>query len=411
MKYTALIIAAASAILSSCSGGYGLKISKPGHRGMSEEKLWRIDSVVNDAIGQGLMPGAVVSIVREDRVVYLKAFGNRQTVPDTLPMTTETMFDMASVSKCVGTTLSVMQLVEKGLIRITDRVDRYIPGFRNWTDPATGEEDAIVIQDLLTHSSGLPAYINTAAYLEKYGENTPDSLMAHIASLPRLHKPGTKQVYSCLNFVTLQNILQNVTGQRLCDYAQENIFDVLGLRHTTYFPLYDNPASNGASADLALLCAATEVQEDGLPLVASVHDPMARLANGGNSGNAGVFSDAMDLSIIASTLMKGGSYRGKRILGKETIRLMFTIPSDNDPAVARALGWDTYAMYPGTSGDIFDRSCTVGHTGYTGTSIVIDMSTKTAIIILANRVHPIDKGNLGRVRGTIANIVAASIEK
>lgn len=378
---------------------------------MNGERLALIDSVINDAIAQKLIPGAVVSVVRDDRVVFLEAYGNSQVVPDTVKMTKETMFDMASVSKCVGTTLSFMQLIEKGLVRLSDRVDRYIPGFKNWTDPETGEEDEITIQDLLTHSSGLIPYIGENEYRSRFQVNQPDSLMWYIATqVGRRFKPGTRQLYSCLNFITLQNILQKVTGERLCDYAQKNVFDVLGLKHTTYFPLFGEPQSNPNAEELAKMCAATEVQADGKPLVAQVHDPIARLGNAGNSGNAGVFSNAMDLSVICAALMNGGSYRGQRVLGSETVRKMFEIPFDNDPAVARALGWDTYEMYPGTSGDILNRKFCVGHTGYTGTSIVIDMSTKTAIIILTNRVHPTDDGNLGRVRATIANIVASSIE-
>lgn len=397
-------------VFQACSHPEGLIICKPGSCGMDAKKLDRIDSVVNDAIGQKLIPGAVVSVVRGDRIVFLKAFGNKQVVPDTVKMTVETMFDMASVSKCVGTTLSFMQLIEKGLVRLSDRVDRYIPEFVNWKDDDTGKEEPITVQDLLTHSSGLIPYINAYEYVDRFGENTPDSLMWYIATqVPRRFKPGTQQLYSCLNFVTLQNILQKVTGQRLCDYAQKNVFDVLKLKHTCYFPLYGELPSCLEAGHLAELCAPTEVQEDGLPLLAQVHDPMARLANGGNSGNAGVFSNAQDLSVIAAALMKGGSLRGHRILGTETVRKMFEIPEDNDPCVARALGWDTYQMYPGTSGELFDNHFTVGHTGYTGTSIVMDLKTKTAIIILTNRVHPTDDGSLGRLRATIANIVAGSI--
>lgn len=399
-------------IISACSQTEGLKISKPEHRGMNGDRLELIDSVINDAIAQKLIPGAVVSVVKDNRVVFLEAYGNSQVVPDTVKMTKETLFDLASVSKCVGTTLSFMQLIEKGLVRLSDRVDRYIPDFKNWIDPQTGEEDEITIQDLLTHSSGLIPYISEKEYRSRFYINQPDSLMWYIATqVPRRFKPGTRQLYSCLNFITLQNILQNVTGERLCDYAQKNVFDVLELKHTTYFPLFGTPASNPNAAELAGMCAATEVQADGKPLVAQVHDPIARLGNAGNSGNAGVFSNAMDLSVICSALMNGGAVHGKRILGRETVRKMFEIPVDNDPAVARALGWDTYEMYPGTSGDIFDRSHCIGHTGYTGTSIVMDLTTKTAVIILANRVHPTDDGNLGRVRATIANIVASSIEE
>ena len=376
--------------------------------GLNPQKLERIDSVIQDGIRQGLFPGAVVSVVRGQHIAYLKAFGNRQVVPDTLRMEENTLFDLASLSKCVSTTLSIMQLVERGQIRLSDRVDRYIPGFQNWKEG--GVEDPITIQDLLTHSSGLPPYIDAEPFVAQYGLNRPDSLLSCIARVERQFRPGTQQLYSCLNFITLQNILQAVTGERLCDYAQREVFDALGLTRTCYFPLMGTPASRPDASTLQPLCAATEVQEDGLPLLGQVHDPLARLANAGNSGNAGVFSTAEDLSILAIALLNGGSFRGRRILGRETVRKMFEIPADNDPCVARALGWDTYALSPGTSGDIFDRAHLVGHTGYTGTSILLELQSQTAVIILTNRVHPTDEGNVGRVRGTIANIVAGALE-
>jgi len=394
----------------SCSDKYGLKVSSPESMGMDPERLDLIDSVVNDAISQKIIPGAVVAVVRSNRQVFLRAYGNKSLVPEVVPMTEETMFDLASVSKCVGTTLSFMQLVEQGKVRLSDPVSRYIPDFKPWTDPETGETDEITVQDLLTHSSGLDAYISVAPYVAKYGENTPETLIKFIATeVRRNFRPGTDVLYSCLNFITLQNILQNVTGERLCDYAQKNVFDALGLEYTTYFPLYNRPQSNPNAKELAKLCAPTEVQADGLPLVAAVHDPIANKINAGNSGNAGVFSNAADLCTIAAALIKGGAVNGRRILGSETVRLMFSIPKDNDPQVARALGWDTYDMYPGTSGDIFEREHTVGHTGYTGTSMIIDPDTKTAVIILAHRVHPADVGSVARLRATIANIVAGSI--
>ncbi|MBQ6576300.1 MAG: serine hydrolase [Bacteroidales bacterium] len=394
----------------SCSHRTGLKHSSPESQGMDSRTLELIDSAVNDAISQKIIPGAVVSVVRNGRVVYLQPFGNKSLVPEVEPMTPETMFDLASVSKCVGTTLSFMQLVEQGKVRLSDPVSRYIPDFKPWVDPVTGEEDEITIQDLLTHSSGLDAYIGVPSYLKEFGENTPELLMKYIATrVKRNFKPGTDVIYSCLNFITLQNILQNVTGERLCDYAQKNVFDVLELEHTCYFPLYGRPQSNKNAAELAALCAPTEVQEDGLPLVAAVHDPIARQINAGNSGNAGVFSNAEDLSVIAAAILRGGAIGKKKILGKETVRLMMSIPKDNDPRVARALGWDTYDMYPGTSGDIFEREHTVGHTGYTGTSMVLDPVSNTAVIILAHRVHPADVGSVARLRAVVANIVAASI--
>ena len=412
MKRIAIILSAllACACASQPQVTKGLRHVNPAEVGMDARKLDQIDSVVNANIEQGTVPGAVVAIVRDDKIAFLRAYGNKSVVPDTVAMTTETMFDLASLSKCVGTTLSFMQLIEQGFVRLSDNVDRYIPGFAPWVNPKTGESVDITIQDLLTHASGISAYISVPPYLERFGQNSPDSLMSYIArEIPRHFEPGTDCIYSCLNFITLQNILQRITGQRLCDYAQKNVFDALGLEHTTYFPLFGAPQSNPRAAELAKLCAPTEVQEDGKPLVAEVHDPTARLVNGGNSGNAGVFSNAEDMAVIAAAILNGGEINGRRILGSESVRMMMTIPKDNDPCVARAIGWDTYDMYPGTSGDIFPREHMIGHTGYTGTSMIIEPDTRTAVIILAHRVHPVDEGSNARMRATIANIAAASI--
>ena len=186
-------------------------------------------------------------------------------------------------------------------------------------------------------------------------------------------------MYSCLNFITLQRILERVTGERLYEYAQRHVFDVLGLRHTCYFPLIYDPAV-GDSAGLARLCAPTEVQADGKPLIAQVHDPMARRIMGGNSGNAGVFSNAEDLSVVCAAVMNGGvlvdkkgrTLKSTRILSPLTVRLMATIPPQNDPSVGRALGWDKKSSHSGPRGDLFNPETTIMHTGYTGTSIVID---------------------------------------
>ena len=375
----------------------------PASMGMDAAKLARVDSVILASIAEGNMPGAVLSVVRGDRIVYLKAYGNKQVVPDTVAMTTETVFDMASVSKCVGTTLSFLQLVEQGLVRLTDPVKRYIPDFKPWTDPETGETVDITVRDLMTHSSGLTPYLGVQELVDRFGENCPDSTMRYIATeVRRNFRPKTDFMYSCLNFVTLQNILQRVTGERLADYAQHHVFDALGLKHTCYNPKAEHP-------EILPLVAPTEVQEDGLPLLGEVHDPLARRLNGGNSGNAGVFSSAEDLSVIAAAIMGGGAVHGRRILGPETVRTMAAVPAENAPHIGRALGWDVCSDHAGIRGDLTSRTRTLCHTGYTGTSMVIDLDSQTAIILLTNRCHPTDDGALARTRACVANIVAGSI--
>lgn len=394
-----------------------LKQDYPERHGMNPEKLAQVDRVINEAITAKEIPGAVLSVVRGNDIVYLKAYGNKSVVPTVEPMTTETLFDLASVSKCVGTTLAFMQLIENGYVRLTDNVDRYIPNFKPWKDPESGETVDITIRDLLSHSSGLTPYINADTFVKEYGGNDPEKMEQYIATeIKRNFRPGTDFMYSCLNFVTLQRILERVTGEKLYEYAQKHVFDVLGLTHTCYFPLIYTPAVSN-SAELAGLCAPTEVQADGKPLIAQVHDPMARRIMGGNSGNAGVFSNAEDLSVVCAAVMNGGVLVDKkdrplestRILSPLTIRLMTTIPSQNDPSVGRALGWDKKSSHSGLRGDLFNPETTIMHTGYTGTSIVIDMESKTAVILLTHRVHPQDKGGVGRLRALVANIVAGSI--
>ena len=394
----------------------GLRKDSPQRCGMDPMRLSQVDRVIEEAIAAKDIPGAVISVVRDDKIVYLKAYGDKSIVPEVEPMSTKTMFDLASVSKCVGTTLSFMQLIENGQVRLTDNVDRYIPEFKPWKDPQTGESVDITIRDLLTHSSGLAPYINTTAFIKEYGENTPDQLESYIATeIRRNFRPGTDFMYSCLNFITLQRILERLTGERLYEYAQRHVFDVLGLRHTYYFPLVGEPAVDN-SAELSGLCAPTEVQDDGKPLVAQVHDPIARRIMSGNSGNAGVFSNAEDISVICAAIMNKGALKDKkgntmestRILSPATVRLMTTIPPQNNPSVGRALGWDKKSAHSGLRGDLFNPETTIMHTGYTGTSIVIDLESKTAIVLLTHRVHPQDKGSVGRLRALVANIVAGS---
>lgn len=414
-KLLAIAAAAVMAVPALAQGT--LRMDSPERHGMNPEKLAQVDRVIEEAISAKEIPGAVLSVVRGNDIVYLKAYGNKSVVPAVEPMTTETLFDLASVSKCVGTTLAFMQLIENGYVRLTDNVDRYIPDFKPWTDPESGETVDITVRDLLSHSSGLTPYINADTFVKEYGGNNPEKMEWYIATkVKRNFRPGTDFMYSCLNFVTLQRILERVSGEKLYEYAQKHVFDVLGLRHTCYFPLIYTPAASN-SAELAGLCAPTEVQADGKPLVAQVHDPMARRIMGGNSGNAGVFSNAEDLSVICSAIMnegclvdkKGRTLESTRILSPLTVRLMATIPPQNDPSVGRALGWDKKSSHSGPRGDLFNPETTIMHTGYTGTSIVIDMESKTAVILLTHRVHPEDKGGVGRLRALVANIVAGSI--
>lgn len=374
-----------------------LQKTSPEAAGLDAKKLTYIDSTVYQSIRKGDIPGAVVAVVRHNKLAFLKAYGNRQVYPDTLPMTTNTVFDLASVSKSVSTAISVMLLLERGQLRLHDNVSLYIPGFKPWTDSVSGRKKNIRIIELLTHTSGLPPYAPVEELQQTYAVPNPEGLLTYISNVKRNNAPGTVFDYSCLNFITLQHIVQNITGSSLQSFAQQNIFQPLGMRHTDY-----NPA--GETLEWV---APTEKQADGSALRGKVHDPLARVLNDGISGNAGVFSNAEDLSILAAMLLNGGEINGVRILSPLTVRKMQSVPAGYEQ-FGRSLGWDVSSDYA-SDGDIFDVSA-YGHTGYTGTSITIDPSSGTAVIILTNRVHPEDKGSLRRLRETVANVVAGAID-
>lgn len=403
-SFNLITVLIATVLCLSRTEAQGLKYSESESHQFSPSCISAINAEVETALSNGAFPGCVISIVRGGEIVFLKSYGNRQVYPDTIPMTTNTIFDIASLSKCVGTTLCAMQLVENGTLGTKDPVKKYIEGFMPWKDPKTGKSDDITIQDLMTHSSGLPAYINENTHYDEYG-TTRDSLLEYIRrDAVRGFRPGTKYRYSCLNYITLQKIIETLSGMRLEEYAEQNIYKPLGLSHTGYSPAIRHQ-------DFMTDIAPTLLMDDGKCLVGTVHDPIARIINGGNSGNAGLFTDAEDLSTICAAIMNGGEINGQRILKSETIKLMATIPADNNPSIGRTLGWDRCSRSSKICGETMDKSSVLCHTGYTGTSVVMDLRTKTAIIILSNRVHPNDTGKsaLADFRAGISDIVAGKI--
>ena len=369
--------------------------------GMSTEKLANADDVINASIAEGSIPGAVLAVVKDCKLVYLKAYGNKSVYPDTVAMTTNTVFDLASLTKVAATAMSMAHLLEKGGFRLEDKVNKYIPEFQPWVDPKTGEKVDIRIVDLLTHSSGLPSYANTAELIERYGVAHPDTLMSYINTVPRLFRPTTQYEYSCLGFITLQNILERITGTKLRDYAKEHVFDVLGMKHTTYGP------KTLKNEEVMALVAPTVKMPDGSVLLGEAQDPLGRVMNWENSGNSGLFSSAEDLSLLAAALMNGGKINGVSVLGKHTVKAMTTVPKGFEH-IGRSLGWENDAQ-PGKYGCLLHPTRTFSHTGHTGTAIVVDPEAKLGIVLLAHRVHPVDTGSVGKLRALVCNAVAAAV--
>ncbi len=376
--------------------GASLPVAKPEAVGMSSTRLASLDEIVKEAVARKDFPGAVLVIARKGKTVYRKAFGLSQLVPEPRPLTADMIFDLASVTKPVATATSVMLLVERGQIRLWDRVRLYVPEFTTWYGEKGRAGDEARLYNLLTHTSGLPPYTDAKEAGKKLGDPcTTADLVRLIAEIPKEMPVGHEFVYSCLNYITLAHIVHKVSGQALDEFAAENIFEPLGMTRTFYRP----------PADLVDQCVPTEVI-DGKPLRGVVHDPLARL-QGGVSGNAGLFSTADDLALFAQMLLGRGELNGVRILSPLTVERMTEIY----PWVGRSgrgLGWDIDTDYATVRGDLFGLR-SYGHSGYTGTSIWIDPETQTTVVFLTNRVHPDDKGEIIALRSKVANVVAAAI--
>ena len=391
----------------------------PEQVGMDSRRLMYADEVIEAAIANKDIPGAVLAIVRDGKMAYLKAYGNKRVYPNAEPMTTGTVFDMASCSKTMSTAVCTMILVERGKIRLSDAVSVYLPGFQNWTSEDGKDKKTIRVSDLLTHTSGLPSYGPTAELEKQYGSPNPEGLMEYIKTCKRQFKPQTDYSYSCLNFITLQNIIEKVSGQTLREFARENLFDVLGMDYTDYLPTIRDKKGNWINTvdanwaglvegDWHNVIAPTEKQTNGQVLCGQVHDPLARIMNGGISGNAGIFSRAEDIAILCAALQNGGEWNGRRILSPQTVKAMRTVPRGDVAQFGRTLGWDNSSGYASNQGDLFGWN-TYGHTGYTGTSIIMDPDNNTSVILLINSVHPEDGHSVVRLRSLVANAVAGSI--
>ncbi|HEY6371561.1 MAG TPA: serine hydrolase [Candidatus Sulfotelmatobacter sp.] len=341
-----------------------------------------VDSVIEQAIADGNIPGAVLVVGHDGAVVYRKAYGNRAIEPKREPMTVDTVFDLASLTKVIATTTAVMQLVELGKVRMNDTVAKYLPDFAQ-----NGKED-ITVRQLLTHYSGLAPDVDlTPAF-----DSKESAYRLAFAETPQ-QAPGSGFVYSDTNFIVLGAMIEKVSGETLDAYTERHIFAPLKMTHTRFVP----PAAWRAKI------APTEYDENQHMLRGVVHDPRARRM-GGVAGHAGLFSTADDLAKFAQTLLNGGD----GILSAGTVEKMTQPEQPPSAPVLRGFGWDIDSPFSSNRGDLLPVG-SFGHTGFTGTSIWIDPTTETYIILLTNSVHPHGKGNAIGLRSKVATEVAAAL--
>jgi len=348
----------------------------------ASNRLSVLDGIAQAAIRDEQIPGAVVLIGHDGQVVYRKAFGERSLEPRREPMTVDTIFDLASLTKVVATTTAVMQLVEKGQIRVNEPVAKYIPEF------AENGKEEITVRELLTHYSGLPADLDLAQPWQ--GRETA-LRMAY--ALKPVYAPGSHFLYSDVNFIVLGALVERVSGTPLGEYCQKNIFAPLMMTHTRFVP----PASW-----LPKIAPTQYDEEHDTMLRGVVHDPTARRM-GGVAGHAGLFSSADDLAKFAQAILNGST-----ILSPLIVEKMTTPQQPPTSQALRGFGWDIDSPLSSNRGDLLPVG-SFGHTGFTGTSLWIDPTTRTFIIVLSNAVHPRGKGSAVALRSKIATAVAAAL--
>lgn len=352
--------------------------------GFRPEVLSQMDAAINQAITEHRCPGGVLWVEHQG-LAYHKAYGNRALVPAVEPMTEDTIFDAASLTKVIACTPAIMLLVQRGQVALDECVHKYIPEFQG-----DGKEN-ITVRQLLVHTSGLRGDIETKS--DWHGQQTA---IEKACQEKLLSAPGTEFRYSDINFFLLGEIVHRVSKQPLEAFVAQEIFQPLRMVDTGYLPTVSKLQRT----------APTEVV-DGKPFRGVVHDPTARHM-GGVAGHAGLFVTAADLARFARMMLGNGKLGHVRLFQPETVRLMTSVQTPATLRVRRGLGWDIDSAYSGPRGKYFPLG-SYGHTGWTGGSIWLDPFSDTFVIFLSNRNHPDESGNVIPLRARLGTLAAEAV--
>jgi uncharacterized protein YbbC (DUF1343 family)/CubicO group peptidase (beta-lactamase class C family) len=353
---------------------------------VSQSRFSEIDKIIDGAIAAKKFPGAVVVIGHNGRVVFHKAYGNRSLMPQPEAMTEDTIFDVASLTKVLATAPAVMQLYQQGRFLLNDPVSKYLPAFA-----ANGKQD-ITIRQLLTHYSGLPPDVS----LDDPWEGKQEGFRRAFESVP-VTAPGVQFRYSDLNFITLGALVEKLSGLTLDQYEARYIAQSLGLKHTRFLP----PETWRSRI-------APTQYEYGVMLRGLVHDPTSRRM-GGVAGHAGLFSTAGDVAIYAQNLLDRLAGRPSRFPLKQLTLEKMTIPEQPATGTAlRGLGWDIDSPFSSNRGELFPVG-SFGHTGFTGTSVWMDPTSDTYVVVMANAVYPNGPTGITAIRAAVANAAATTL--
>jgi len=358
------------------------------------DRLAALDAAITNAISQGKAPGGVLWLERHG-AAHRRSFGDRAVVPAREPMTEDTIFDAASLTKVIATTPAVMKLVEAGKLELQAPVSRYLPEF-------TGDgKEAITLRQLLTHNSGLrPGLPLRAPWVGA------SNALALACAEPLPDAPDTRFRYSDINFILLGLVVERVAGVRLNEFCEREIYRLLQMADTAFHPFEPRTNQIPSPADAGRFAPTEVLTNEFVILRGVVHDPTARRM-GGVAGHAGLFLTAADLARFARMMLNGGELDGVRIFQPATVKLMTQVHSA--PGLARrGLGWDIDSPYAGQRGNLFPVGG-YGHTGWTGTSLWIDPFSETFLIFLSNRNHPTEAGSVVPLRRELGTLAAQAV--
>ncbi len=360
------------------------------------EQAWAatLQPALQDAIKRGELPGGVLCVGRLGSKPWMQAVGNRQVLPQTIVSSTDTIYDLASLTKPIVTATLILKLHEEGKLDIDQPVAKYLRDFA-----AQGKEE-ITLRQLLLHTSGLIADNALSDYQAGH-----DQAVARLLALKPIRPAGECFVYSDVGFLVLGQVIEVVTGKSLDTVAREMIFEPLGMKHTMYNP----------GKELHELIAPQDKRGERW-LLGTVHDPRAA-ALGGVAGHAGVFSTATDLAHYAEMILNNGQFAGRTIIQPKTVRLMLTpevvplnMKTSKARSATRALGWDHQSPYSSNRGSKLSERA-IGHGGFTGTTFWIDPDKKLYVIFLSNRLHPDGQGSVNMLVGKLTDEIVAALEK
>jgi uncharacterized protein YbbC (DUF1343 family)/CubicO group peptidase (beta-lactamase class C family) len=382
MRPARVLLSCAFALMFACNG-YAARAGSPTK--FHAEKLAEIDAVIAQSISSNQLPGGVLWLEHGGES-YRRAYGQRAVFPRTEAMTENTIFDAASLTKVIATGPSIMILVDRGLISLDAPAAAYLPEF------AQNGKEQITVRQLLTHVSGLRPGIPRDPDWTGH-----DKAIALACAEKPLNPPGTTFRYSDINFIVLGEIVARVSKSSLDEFASKNIFRPLKMADTEY-----RPARNKQNR----IAPTERTGNDGV-LRGMVHDPTARRM-GGVAGHAGLFTTAADLARFARCVLNDGELEGVRILRAEVARAMRAVQTPANILERRGLGWDIDSAYAGPRGKLLPVG-SVGHTGWTGTSLWIDHFSRTFVIFLSNRNHPDSSGSVIALRREIGTLAAEAI--